>query len=209
MKRVDVIKTFKEPIETDGTVAILKGNLAPEGSVVEHLAVPEEVFKAVLKAKPFDREEDATEAVISKKMQPEDTVFIRYEGPKGSGMPEMLYTTKATSSDPELGKIIVFTTGGRFPGTPKGPTIGHILPETAGGGPIVLVEEDDLIGVGIPERVSEAIGAKGGELPKEEVECILTEHRRTWKPREVKYKRGILKIHSERAVSPMKGGYMV
>ena len=209
LKRTDVIRTFEEPIGTDGTVAILRGNLAPEGSVVKHSAVPEEMFKAVLKAKPFDCEEDAIEAVISRKIQPGDAVFIRYEGPKGSGMPEMFYTTEAISSDPELGKTIALITDGRFSGASKGPAIGHVSPEAADGGPIALVEEDDLIRIDIPERVLEIIGVKGEELPKEEVERILAERRKAWKPREAKYKKGVLKIYSEHAVSPMKGGYMV
>ena len=209
LKRTDVIRTFEEPIGTDGTVAILRGNLAPEGSVVKHSAVPKEMFKAVLKAKPFDCEEDAIEAVISRKIQPGDAVFIRYEGPKGSGMPEMFYTTEAISSDPELGKTIALITDGRFSGASKGPAIGHVSPEAADGGPIALVEEDDLIRIDIPERVLEIIGVKGEELPKEEVERILAERRKAWKPREAKYKKGVLKIYSEHAVSPMKGGYMV
>ena len=209
LKRTDVIRTFEKPIGTDGTVAILRGNLAPEGSVVKHSAVPEEMFKAVLKAKPFDCEEDAIEAVISRKIQPGDAVFIRYEGPKGSGMPEMFYTTEAISSDPELGKTIALITDGRFSGASKGPAIGHVSPEAADGGPIALVEEDDLIRIDIPERVLEIIGVKGEELPKEEVERILAERRKAWKPREAKYKKGVLKIYSEHAVSPMKGGYMV
>ena len=209
LKRTDVIRTFEEPIGTDGTVAILRGNLAPEGSVVKHSAVPEEMFRAVLKAKPFDCEEDAIEAVISRKIQPGDAVFIRYEGPKGSGMPEMFYTTEAISSDPELGKTIALITDGRFSGASKGPAIGHVSPEAADGGPIALVEEDDLIRIDIPERVLEIIGVKGEELPKEEVERILAERRKAWKPREAKYKKGVLKIYSEHAVSPMKGGYMV
>ncbi|MDE6816425.1 MAG: dihydroxy-acid dehydratase, partial [Lachnospiraceae bacterium] len=97
IKRTDVIRTFADPIGTDGTVGILRGNLAPEGSVVKHSAVPGEMFKAVLRAKPFDCEEDAIAAVISRRIQPGDAVFIRYEGPKGSGMPEMFYTTEAIS----------------------------------------------------------------------------------------------------------------
>ena len=209
LKRTDVIRTFEEPIGTDGTVAILRGNLAPEGSVVKHSAVPREMFKAVLRAKPFDCEEDAIEAVISRKIQPGDAVFIRYEGPKGSGMPEMFYTTEAISSDPELGKTIALITDGRFSGASKGPAIGHVSPEAADGGPIALVEEDDLIRIDIPERVLEIIGVKGKELPGEEVEQILAERRKAWKPREAKYKKGVLKIYSEHAVSPMKGGYMV
>ena len=80
-------------------------------------------------------------------------MFIRYEGPKGSGMPEMFYTTEAISSDPELGKTIALITDGRFSGASKGPAIGHVSPEAAEGGPIALVEEGDLIQIDIPARV--------------------------------------------------------
>lgn len=209
LKRTDVIRKFDKPIGDNGTVAILKGNLAPEGSVVKHSAVPKEMFKAVLRAKPFDCEEDAIEAVLSKNIKPGDAVFIRYEGPKGSGMPEMFYTTEAISSDPELGKTIALITDGRFSGASKGPAIGHVSPEAAEGGPIALVEEDDLIKIDIENRVLEIIGVKGKELSKEEVEDILLRRKKEWKPKEEKYKSGVLKLFSEHAVSPMKGGYMV
>ena len=208
-KRTDVIRTFDEPIGTDGTVAILRGNLAPEGSVVKHSAVPKEMFKAVLKARPFDCEEDAIAAVLSHKIRPGDAVFIRYEGPKGSGMPEMFYTTEAISSDPELGKTIALITDGRFSGASKGPAIGHVSPEAADGGPIALVEEGDLIRIDIPERVLEIVGIHGQEMTKEEVDKVLAERRAAWKPKAPKYTKGVLKIYSEHAVSPMKGGYMV
>lgn len=209
LKRTDVIRKFDKPIGDNGTVAILKGNLAPEGSVVKHSAVPKEMFKAVLRARPFDCEEDAIEAVLSKNIKPGDAVFIRYEGPKGSGMPEMFYTTEAISSDPELGKTIALITDGRFSGASKGPAIGHVSPEAAEGGPIALVEEDDLIKIDIENRVLEIIGVKGKELSKEEVEDILLRRKKEWKPKEEKYKSGVLKLFSEHAVSPMKGGYMV
>ena len=209
LKRTDVIRTFDNPIGTNGTVAILKGNLAPEGSVVKHSAVPKEMFKAVLRARPFDSEEEALAAVLSHNIQPGDAVFIRYEGPKGSGMPEMFYTTEAISSDPELGKAIALITDGRFSGASKGPAIGHVSPEAAQGGPIALVEENDLIRIDIPERVLAIVGVDGKELPPEEIERILEERRKAWKPRSPKYKKGVLKIYSEHAVSPMKGGYMV
>lgn len=209
LKRTDVIRKFDKPIGDNGTVAILKGNLAPEGSVVKHSAVPKEMFKAVLRARPFDCEEDAIEAVLSKNIKPGDAVFIRYEGPKGSGMPEMFYTTEAISSDPELGKTIALITDGRFSGASKGPAIGHVSPEAAEGGPIALVEEDDLIKIDIENRVLEIIGVKGKELSKKEVEDILLRRKKEWKPKEEKYKSGVLKLFSEHAVSPMKGGYMV
>lgn len=208
IRRTDVIRTFQEPIGKEGTVAVLKGNLAPEGSVVKHSAVPHEMFQAVLKAKPFDCEEDAIASVLSGKIKPGDAVFIRYEGPKGSGMPEMFYTTEAISSDPELGRSIALITDGRFSGASKGPAIGHVSPEAAVGGPIALVEEDDLIRIDIPARSLDIIGVKGKEMSKEEIAEILGERRKTWKPKEAKYKSGVLKLYSQHAVSPMKGGYM-
>lgn len=101
-KKEDIIKTKENPINKEGGIGILKGNLAPEGAVVKHSALAKEMMEATLIALPFDSEEEAIEAVLSKKKKPGDGVFIRYEGPKGSGMPEMFYTTEAIASDPEL-----------------------------------------------------------------------------------------------------------
>ena len=208
LKRTDVIRRFDHAIGTDGTVAILKGNLAPEGSVVKHSAVPKEMFKAVLKARPFDCEEDAIAAVLSHQIKPGDAVIIRYEGPKGSGMPEMFYTTEAISSDAELGKSIALITDGRFSGASKGPAIGHVSPEAAEGGPIALIEEGDLVHIDIPARLLEVVGIKGVEMSPDEVNKVLAERKAAWQPKEPKYKSGVLKLFSEKAVSPMKGGYI-
>ena len=204
----DVIRPFDRPIGTDGSIAILKGNLAPDGAVVKHTVVPKEMFHAVLKARPFDCEEEAIHAVLTHAIQPGDAVIIRYEGPKGSGMPEMFYTTEAIASDAELGASIALLTDGRFSGASKGPAIGHISPEAADGGPIALVEENDLIEVDIPNRILQIIGIRGEEKSPEEVEAILEERRKNWKPYVAKHTQGVLKIFSENAVSPMKGGYM-
>ena len=154
-------------------MAILRGNLAPEGSVVKHSAVPKEMFKAVLKARPFDCEEDAIAAVLSHKIRPGDAVFIRYEGPKGSGMPEMFYTGEAICSDPKLASSVALITDGRFSGASRGPVIGHVSPEAAAGGPIALVEEDDLIYINVKERRLEIVGVKGEKRTPEEMEEIL------------------------------------
>ena len=208
LKRTDVIRPFDHPIGSDGTVAILRGNLAPEGSVVKHSAVPKEMFQAVLRARPFDCEEEAIHAVLTHQIKPGDAVIIRYEGPKGSGMPEMFYTTEAISSDAELGKSIALITDGRFSGASKGPAIGHVSPEAAEGGPIALVEENDLIEIDIPARRLEIVGISGKRLPKEEVDHILEERRTKWQPRPLKYKNGVLRLFAEHAVSPIKGGYM-
>jgi dihydroxy-acid dehydratase len=208
LKRTDVIRRFDHAIGIDGTVAILKGNLAPEGSVVKHSAVPKEMFKAILRARPFDCEEDAIAAVLSHQIKPGDAVIIRYEGPKGSGMPEMFYTTEAISSDAELGKSIALITDGRFSGASKGPAIGHVSPEAAEGGPIALIEEGDLIHIDIPARKLEVVGIKGVEMSPAEVDKVLAERKAAWQPKELKYKSGVLKLFSEKAVSPMKGGYI-
>lgn len=208
-KRTDIIRTFEDPIGTDGTIAILRGNLAPEGAEVKHTAAPKEMHEAILKARPFDCEEDAIEAVITKKIKPGDAVIIRYEGPKGSGMPEMFYTTEAISSDEDLAKTIALITDGRFSGASKGPAIGHVSPEAADGGPIALVEENDLIEINIPKRILRIIGVDGVEKTPEEIDAILAERKKTWTPKPRKYTSGVLKIFSEHAVSPMKGGYMI
>ncbi len=166
------------------------------------------MHEAILKAKPFDSEEEAIDAVLRKIIRPGDAVIIRYEGPKGSGMPEMFYTTEAIASDEELAASIALITDGRFSGASKGPAIGHVSPEAAVGGPIALIEEDDLIEISIPNRVLQIVGIKGKKCSKEEVEKVFEERRKNWKPRKSKYESGILKIFSEHAVSPMKGGYM-
>ena len=209
IKRTEIIHAFDDAKGTDGSIAILKGNLAPEGCVIKHTACPKKMFEATLLARPFNSEEECIDAVLKRKVKPGDAIFIRYEGPKGSGMPEMFYTTEAISSDPELGKTIALITDGRFSGASKGPAIGHVSPEAADGGPIALVEEGDLIRIDIPERVLEIVGIHGQEMTKEEVDKVLAERRAAWKPKAPKYTKGVLKIYSEHAVSPMKGGYMV
>ena len=175
---------------------------------MKHTVVPKEMFQAVLRARPFDCEEDAIHAVLTREIKPGDAVIIRYEGPKGSGMPEMFYTTEAIASDKTLEASIALLTDGRFSGASKGPAIGHISPEAAEGGPIALVEEGDLIRIDIPERKLELIGVKGQEMNAGEIERVLRERKEHWSPKENRYQNGVLKLFADRAVSPMKGGWM-
>lgn len=204
----DIIHPFDQAIGTDGAIAILKGNLAPEGAVIKHTACPKEMFRATLSARPFDCEEDAIHAVLTHEIKPGDAVFIRYEGPKGSGMPEMFYTSEAISSDKELGRSIALITDGRFSGASTGPAIGHVSPEAADGGPIALVEEGDLIHIDIAQRKLEIVGVKGEPKSPEEMDSILAQRRAQWQPKPRKYNSGVLNIFSQHAVSPMRGGYM-
>ncbi len=209
IKRTEIIHTFDDAKGTDGSIAILKGNLAPEGCVIKHTACPKEMFEATLTAKPYDSEEECIDAVLKGRVKPGDAIFIRYEGPKGSGMPEMFYTGEAICSDPALASSVALITDGRFSGASRGPVIGHVSPEAATGGPIALVEEGDLIHIDVVNRQLDIVGVKGQKLTPEEMEKVLAERKKNWQPKPAKYTKGVLKIYSEHAVSPMKGGYMV
>ena len=204
----DIIRPYDKAIGTEGSIAVLKGNLAPEGAVIKHTACPPEMYKAVLNARPFDSEEECLDAVLHHKVSKGDAVFIRYEGPKGSGMPEMFYTSEAISSDAELGRAIALITDGRFSGASTGPVIGHCSPEAAAGGSIALVEEGDMIELDVFARKLNIVGVKGERKSPEEIDAILSERRKNWKPRAKKYQRGVLRLFSELAASPMKGAYL-
>lgn len=208
ISKEDIIRPYDKAIGTDGSIAVLRGNLAPEGAVIKHTACPKEMFKSVLRARPFDSEEECLDAVLKHKVQKGDAVFIRYEGPKGSGMPEMFYTSEAISSDKELGKSIALITDGRFSGASTGPVIGHCSPEAVDGGPIALVKEGDLIEIDVMERKLNIIGIAGERKTAEEIDEILKERRKNWRPRELKYRKGVLRLFSQHAASPMKGAYL-
>ena len=206
--RTDIIRTFENAKGTDGSIAILKGNLSPEGCVIKHTACPKEMFQVTLRAKPYDSEEACIAAVLHGDVRPGDAVFIRYEGPRGSGMPEMFYTGEAICADPALASSVALITDGRFSGASRGPVIGHVSPEAAVGGPIALVEEGDLIRIDVPGRVLAIVGVKGEEKTPGEIDSILAARRARWQAKPPKYKKGLLKRYTEHAVSPMKGAYM-
>lgn len=208
LTKSDIIRPYDQAIGTEGSIAVLKGNLAPEGAVIKHTACPKEMFEATLYARPFDSEEECLDAVLHHRVQKGDAVLIRYEGPRASGMPEMFYTSEAISSDAELGRSIALITDGRFSGASTGPVIGHCSPEAADGGSIALVEEGDLIYINVQERRLEIVGVKGERRSPEEIEAILNERRAKWTPRKRKYTRGVLRLFGEHAASPMKGAYL-
>lgn len=166
------------------------------------------MYRAILYARPFDSEEECLDAVLHHKVSKGDAVFIRYEGPQGSGMPEMFYTSEAISSDKELGRSIALITDGRFSGASTGPVIGHCSPEAQTGGPIALVEEGDLIELDVFARKLNIIGIKGEKKTPEEVDAELAKRRAAWQPKPRKYKSGVLRLFSELAASPMKGAYL-
>ena len=208
VSRTDIIHDFDHAKGTDGSIAILRGNLAPEGCVIKHTACPKNMFKVTLRAKPYDSEEECIDAVLHGKVQPGDAVFIRYEGPRGSGMPEMFYTGEAICADPKLAASVALITDGRFSGASRGPVIGHVSPEAAAGGPIAFVEEGDLIEIDVEARRLEIVGIKGERKTAEEIAAALAERRKNWKGFTGRYRHGLLKLYAEHAVSAMKGAYM-
>ena len=208
VSRTDIIHSFDDAKGTDGSIAILKGNIAPEGCVIKHTACPPAMLKATLTARPFDSEEECIDAVLHGRVKPGDAIFIRYEGPRGSGMPEMFYTGEAICADPELAASVALITDGRFSGASRGPVIGHVCPEAAAGGPIALVEEGDLIEIDVHERRLEMVGTSEGRLSAEEVARVLVERKEHWQGFEPQHTHGLLKLYGQHAVSAMRGAYM-
>lgn len=151
----EVIRPIEAPYSETGGIAVLKGNLAPEGSVVKRSAVLPEMLVHEGPARVFECEEDAQAAIDAGKINPGDVVVIRYEGPKGGpGMREMLNPTSAIMGM-GLGNSVALITDGRFSGATRGACIGHVSPEAASGGVIGVVKEGDIISINIPENTLE------------------------------------------------------
>ena len=206
LEREDVIT----PVETTkemGSIAVLKGNLAPEGAVVKYSACEESMRKHQGKAVVFNCEEDAHDAVVKGRINPGEIMIIRYEGPRGSGMPEMLMTTEAIVCDHKLNGKVSLITDGRFSGATRGAAIGHVSPEAAVGGPIAYVETGDIIAYDVYEKTINIVGLCGTPLSPEEVQKGLEERKKT-QPLVKKPYKGVLKRYTDHAESAMKGaGY--
>ncbi|BFL46023.1 dihydroxy-acid dehydratase [Lactonifactor longoviformis] len=196
-----------EKAEEKGSIAILKGNLAPEGSVVKYSACVKELRIHKGTARVYNREEDAYQAVVDGKINPGDVVVIRYEGPRGTGMPEMLMTTEAIVCDERLNGTVSLVTDGRFSGATRGAAIGHVSPEAACGGPLAFIETGDIISYNIPERTIDVVGINGEEMSPAEVGKILDERSKRGiipSPR----RSGLFGRYTSSALSAMKGaGY--
>ncbi|WP_312942721.1 dihydroxy-acid dehydratase [Oscillibacter sp.] len=187
-----------------GSVAILKGNIAPEGSVVKYSACVEEQWKVTGNARVFNHEEDAYAAVVNGQINPGDIIVIRYEGPRGCGMPEMLMTTEGIVCDERLNGKVALITDGRFSGATRGAAIGHVSPEAAAGGPIAFIEEGDIISYDIMERTMNLTGIHGVPCTIEEATKVLEERSKAGiLPREKR--KGFYKLYTDHAISAMKG----
>lgn len=194
----EVIRTIENPYSKTGGLAVLSGNLAPDGSVVKRSAVVPEMMEHSGPARVFDCEEDAIEAIKGGKIVAGDVVVIRYEGPKGGpGMREMLNPTYAIAGM-GLGSTVALITDGRFSGASRGASIGHVSPEAAVGGPIALVEEGDIIEINIPEY---KINLK---ISDEE----MAKRKAKWQPREPKVTTGYLARYAAMVTSGDRGAIL-
>ena len=198
IKDTDIIRPVTNPYSTSGGIAVLKGNLAPDGCVVKRSAVAPEMLQHKGSARVFDCEEDAIEAIHAGNIKPGDVVVIRYEGPKGGpGMREMLNPTSAIAGM-GLGSSVALITDGRFSGASRGASIGHVSPEAAVGGPIALVEEGDIIKIDIPNM----------KLELDVSDEVLAERKAKWQPREPKVTTGYLKRYAALVTSGNRGAIL-
>ena len=194
----EVIRPVDNPFRKEGGIAVLKGNLAPEGSVVKRSAVAPEMFVHQGPARVFDSEDDAIAAIYGNKIHPGDVVVIRYEGPKGGpGMREMLNPTSAIVGA-GLGSTVALITDGRFSGASRGASIGHVSPEAADGGPIALVREGDTISIDIPANRLDVL-VSDEELARRKAE---------WKPRKPRITTGYLVRYAKLVSSGCTGAVL-
>ena len=194
----EVIRPVENPYSQTGGLAVLTGNLAPDGGVVKRSAVCEEMMVHEGPARVFECEEDAIDAIKGGKIVAGDVVVIRYEGPKGGpGMREMLNPTSAIAGM-GLGSSVALITDGRFSGASRGASIGHISPEAAVGGPIALVKEGDTIRINIPENKLE-LAVSDEELARRKAE---------WQPREPKVNTGYLARYAAMVTSGNRGAVL-
>jgi dihydroxy-acid dehydratase len=194
----EIIRPLEKPFHSQGGIAILRGNLAPEGAVVKQSAVPEKMYVFTGKARCFNREEDAIDAILKKVVKPGDVIVIRYEGPKGGpGMREMLSITTSLQMY-GLDKSVALVTDGRFSGASGGPAIGHVCPEAINGGPIAIVTDGDMIKIDIQKRKLEI------EIPEAEIGTRLQE----WKPPKPKVTKGYMVRYVRQVASASLGAYL-
>ena len=197
-KNPEVIRPIDNPYSQTGGLAVLKGNIAPDGSVVKRSAVVPEMLVHEGPARVFECEDDAIKAIKGGDIHPGDVVVIRYVGPKGGpGMPEMLNPTSAIAGM-GLGSSVALITDGRFSGASRGASIGHVSPEAAVGGPVALIEEGDIIEIDIPNLKLNA------RISDEE----LARRKEKWQPREPEVTTGYLARYAAMVTSGNRGAVL-
>jgi dihydroxy-acid dehydratase len=174
--------------------------------MIKTFSVPKEMHIHTGRARVFEHENDAIHTLVRRELTPGDVMVIRYEGPRANGMPEMYFAAAILSADRVLNTTTAIVTDGRYSGAMRGPCIGHVAPEAIEGGPIALVAENDLIEINVPERRLAIVGTQGEHRTAGQVEAVLAERRRDWKPEQPRHSRGILSLYSRVARDASEGG---
>ena len=205
----DIIASVQEPLQPHGATLVLRGNLAPDTAVVKRSAVASEMHHFVGRARVLDSQEAAIRAIYDKEITPGTALVIRYEGPRGNGMPEQFYVTEAIASDSVLSQSVALITDGRFSGATRGPCIGHISPEAALGGPIAVVEDGDLILVDLDQRRLDLVGVAGEDKTTAQMEKVIEARLARWTAPAPKFTSGLLALYTRLATAPSEGARMV
>lgn len=194
-----VIRPISQPLNNDGGIVVVRGNISPNGCIVRQVAVPKTMLRHKGPARIFESEEDACNATLDNKLRPGDVVILRYQGPKGAPGMRICGTRFLWFLETlKLDKSVAFVTDGRFSGTCKGAAFGHVSPEAAEGGILALLEENDSISIDIPNRTLDV------DLDEKE----LAKRRATWKPRPARFSKGILALYEKIAQPAEKGSIL-
>jgi len=201
-----IIRPADNPVRESAPIAILFGDLAPNGAVVKRTASDEGA--KVFSARVFDDEESALKAIVSGRIEPRDALVIRYEGPRATGMPEQFYATELLAIDEKLANQVAVLTDGRFSGATRGLCVGHISPEAAAEGPIALLEDGDRISVDVESRRLDLVGDRAGMMSENDSLLLLERRRASFEKPPAKRHTGLLAIYTALA-SPVENGCLM
>jgi dihydroxy-acid dehydratase len=202
----DLIRPISDPLRPTGGAQVLRGNLAPDGAVLKTSALSASMRQFTGRARVFNDQDDALNAIFDNQIKPGDAIVIRYEGPAGSGMPEQFYVTEAIASNPVLATSVALITDGRFSGASRGPAIGHVSPEAARSGPIAAVEEGDLIAFNLDTGRLDVVGLNGTPCDPDTAAAALKERLARFTPPPPKFTGGMLGLYTRAALSAWEGG---
>lgn len=189
LNKRDVIYPLAKPLKAEGSLALLKGNLAPNGATIKQSAVVADMMVHEGPAKVFDSEQTAVDALLNREFRPGDVIVIRYQGPRATGMPEMFYMSELIASDPVLSKTTALVTDGRFSGATRGPCIGYMGPEALDGGPIAFIQNGDIVRIDIPARRLDIVGVDGAASSGEqEIALALEKRKAEWRRPDIRHK---------------------
>ncbi|MHB9112697.1 MAG: dihydroxy-acid dehydratase [Thermoleophilia bacterium] len=199
LKAEDVIRPIRDPLAGKGSLAVVSGSLAPEGAVCKRSAVVPGMMKFEGRARVFNGQPSALEAVLSGQIKPGDAVIVRYEGPRATGMPELFYLTAALAADQEFNESVALITDGRFSGATRGPCVGHVSPEAAAGGPIAAIADGDLVNINLAEGRLDVFAVDAESRLPEETAGLLEKRFSLLEPWTPPARTGLLELYTRLA----------